>query len=224
MEKMMKWFDNAYGIRYVALRYFNAAGAHPSGKIGEDHSPESHLIPIVLQVVLGKREYISIYGDDYPTPDGTCIRDYIHVSDLSVAHLLALERLEKGGESTVYNLGSGQGFSVREIIEEARRVTGHPIPQVIAPRRAGDPAVLVASSRKIKEEMGWKPRLRGCCNHHFNGLGVASQSSQRLRGLTFFVALCFICLYNINALRKNNGVLPMVRLFQLSLWRSLWQV
>jgi len=158
MEKMMKWFDNAYGIRYVALRYFNAAGAHPSGKIGEDHSPESHLIPIVLQVVLGKREYISIYGDDYPTPDGTCIRDYIHVSDLSVAHLLALERLEKGGESTVYNLGSGQGFSVREIIEEARRVTGHPIPQVIAPRRAGDPAVLVASSRKIKEELGWKPR------------------------------------------------------------------
>jgi UDP-glucose 4-epimerase len=158
MEKMMKWFDNAYGIRYVALRYFNAAGAHPSGKIGEDHSPESHLIPIVLQVALGKREHISIYGDDYPTPDGTCIRDYIHVSDLAVAHLLALENLEKGGESTVYNLGSGNGFSVREIIEETRRVTGHPIPQVIAPRRAGDPAVLVASSRKIKEELGWKPR------------------------------------------------------------------
>jgi UDP-glucose 4-epimerase len=158
IEKMMKWFDQAYGIRYIALRYFNAAGAHMSGEIGEDHQPETHLIPIVLSVALGKRESIGIFGDDYPTPDGTCIRDYIHVTDLADAHLLALDRLRAGGESAVYNLGSGTGFSVKEIIEVAREVTGHAIPQVIAPRRAGDPAVLIASSEKIKKELGWNPR------------------------------------------------------------------
>ncbi|MGN7383983.1 UDP-glucose 4-epimerase GalE [Paenibacillus sp. SAFN-117] len=158
MEKMMKWFDAAHGIKYVALRYFNAAGAHHSGRIGEDHSPETHLVPLILQVPLGKREHVSIFGDDYPTEDGTCIRDYLHVSDLADAHLLALERLRSGGESSVYNLGSGKGFSVKEMIDVARKVTGHPIPAVLEPRRAGDPAVLIASSAKAKRELNWSPR------------------------------------------------------------------
>ncbi|AHD07676.1 UDP-glucose 4-epimerase GalE [Paenibacillus larvae] len=157
MEKMMHWFDIAYGIRYVSLRYFNAAGAHISGKIGEDHSPETHLIPLILQVPLGQREHISIFGEDYPTPDGTCIRDYIHVSDLADAHVLAVQKLLTGGESSIYNLGNGQGFSVKEVIDIARKVTGHAIPAVVEPRRAGDPAILVASSDRIKEELGWKP-------------------------------------------------------------------
>jgi UDP-glucose 4-epimerase len=161
IEKMLKWCERAYGIRSVALRYFNAAGAHRSGKIGEDHNPESHLIPIILQVALGKRESIQIFGDDYATPDGTCIRDYIHVSDLASAHLLALDSLRKGSKSTVYNLGNGKGFSVKEVIETARMVTGHKIPQIVVPRRAGDPAVLVASSKKIKEELSWKPQKDG---------------------------------------------------------------
>lgn len=157
VEKALKWADNAYKTRYVSLRYFNAAGAHISGKIGEDHSPESHLIPIVLQTALGKRESIGIFGEDYDTPDGTCIRDYIHVIDLAQAHILALKRLRAGGESSIYNLGNGKGFSVKEVIEISRRVTGAPIKAVISERRAGDPAVLVASSEKIQRELNWKP-------------------------------------------------------------------
>lgn len=158
MERMIRWFDSAHGIRSVSLRYFNAAGARADGSIGEDHRPETHLIPLILQVPLGKREYIAVFGDDYDTPDGTCIRDYIHVDDLAEAHVLALERLRQGGESSVYNLGNGKGFSVREVIEAARRVTGHPIPARTEARRAGDPAVLVASSEKAKRELGWEPR------------------------------------------------------------------
>ena len=158
VEKALKWFANAYGIKYTALRYFNAAGAHMSGKIGEDHQPESHLIPIVLQAALGQRECVQIFGDDYPTPDGTCIRDYIHVTDLADAHVLALEKMRKDGKSAVYNLGNGNGFSVKEVVELARKVTGIDIPAKIAPRRAGDPAVLVASSDKAKKELGWKPQ------------------------------------------------------------------
>ena len=157
MEKMMKWYDIAYGIKYVALRYFNACGAWDGGLIGEDHAPETHLIPLVLQVPLGKREKIMIFGDDYPTEDGTCIRDYIHVKDLASAHYLALQYLEKGGQSDVFNLGSGTGFSVREIIDVARKVVGHPIPAEVAERRAGDPAILIASSEKAKAVLGWKP-------------------------------------------------------------------
>ncbi|WP_027094500.1 UDP-glucose 4-epimerase GalE [Cohnella thermotolerans] len=157
MEKMIRWFDHAHGIKFVSLRYFNAAGAHESGRIGEDHSPESHLIPLVLQVALGQREFISVFGDDYPTEDGTCIRDYIHVSDLSDAHVLALDRLRAGGESAVYNLGNGTGFSVKQVIDLAREVTGHPIPARIQERRAGDPAVLVASSARARSELGWNP-------------------------------------------------------------------
>ncbi|EOD00900.1 UDP-glucose 4-epimerase GalE [Caldisalinibacter kiritimatiensis] len=159
MEKMMKWADKAYGIKYISLRYFNVAGAHVTGEIGEDHSPETHLIPLVLQVPLGKREYISIFGDDYDTHDGTCIRDYIHVTDLADAHILAVERLRNGNESTIYNLGNGNGFTVKEIIEAARKVTGHPIPAVVSERRAGDPAKLVASSEKAQRELGWKPKF-----------------------------------------------------------------
>ena len=159
MEKMMKWFDVAHGVKYVALRYFNACGAHESGRIGEDHAPETHLIPLVLQVPLGKREFISIYGEDYPTPDGTCIRDYLHVADLASAHVLALKRLRDGGDSAVYNLGSGQGYSVKEIIDVARKVTGHPIPAKAEARRAGDPAVLIASSAKAERELGWVRRM-----------------------------------------------------------------
>jgi UDP-glucose 4-epimerase len=157
VEKILKWCDNAYGIKYTALRYFNAAGAHISGKIGEDHNPETHLIPIILQVALKKREKIMIYGDDYNTFDGTCIRDYIHVSDLASAHLLALERLQKGGESRIFNLGNGKGFSVKEVIDVVRKVTGEEIKAEIAARRAGDPAVLIASSSNAIEELGWKP-------------------------------------------------------------------
>jgi UDP-glucose 4-epimerase len=159
VEKILKWCDNAYGIKFTALRYFNAAGAHESGKIGEDHSPESHLIPLILQTALGQRGKIMIFGDDYKTEDGTCIRDYIHVMDLASAHLLAVSRLRKGGESRIYNLGNGTGFSVKEVIEVARKVTGREIKAEIAPRRAGDPAVLIASSKKAVEELGWKPKF-----------------------------------------------------------------
>lgn len=158
VEKALKWADRAYGMRYVSLRYFNAAGAHPSGKIGEDHSPESHLIPIVLQAALGKREAIQIFGEDYPTPDGTCVRDYIHVTDLAQAHVLALKKLRAGGESQVYNLGNGKGFSVKEVVELAREVTGLPIKAVMADRRPGDPAVLVASSERVQHELNWQPK------------------------------------------------------------------
>ena len=146
-----------HGLQYTALRYFNAAGATPV--YGEDHHPETHLIPLILQVPNGQREKISIYGEDYPTRDGTCVRDYIHVTDLAQAHILALDYLLQGGDSDVFNLGNGVGFTVKEIIEVARRVTGHPIPAETAPRRAGDPAELVASSDKAKRVLGWKPEL-----------------------------------------------------------------
>jgi UDP-glucose 4-epimerase len=158
MEKMFRWCDQAYGLKSVSLRYFNAAGAHPEAAIGEDHTPESHLIPIILQVALSQRERIDIFGDDYPTPDGTCIRDYIHVMDLANAHWLALQYLRRHGRSDVFNLGNGTGFSVRQAIETARQVTGHPIPAAVLPRRAGDPAVLVASSEKARRSLGWQPK------------------------------------------------------------------
>ena len=158
MEKLMRWTGGAHPLRYVALRYFNACGAHASGKIGEAHDPETHLIPLILQVPLGKREKIAIFGEDYPTKDGTCVRDYIHVSDLAQAHILALDYLMKGGESNVFNLGNGVGFTVKEVIDVARSVTGHAIPAEIVPRRAGDPAQLVASSEKARTVLGWKPK------------------------------------------------------------------
>ncbi len=154
LERMLHWLDRSHGLRYAALRYFNAAGASPN--YGEDHDPETHLIPLVLKVALGQREHIEIYGTDYPTPDGTCVRDYIHVIDLAQAHILALRALEEG--SRIYNLGNGRGFSVREVIETARQITGHPIPAVEGPRRPGDPAVLIASSVKISRQLGWQPR------------------------------------------------------------------
>ena len=158
MERMFHWVGKAHGLRYVSLRYFNACGAHKSGKIGEMHQPETHLIPIILQVPLGKRKSVSIYGEDYETRDGTCVRDYIHVTDLAQAHILAVEYLNRGGESDIFNLGNGVGFTVKEVIECARKVTGHPIPAISAPRRAGDPAQLVASSEKAKNILGWNPQ------------------------------------------------------------------
>ena len=158
MEKMFKWVSQAHVMRYVSLRYFNACGAHLSGKIGEAHNPESHLIPIILQVPNGQRKSVAIYGEDYNTKDGSCVRDYIHVTDLAQAHILAVKYLENGGESNVFNLGNGVGFSVKEVIETARKVTGHPIPAVVSSRRAGDPAVLIASSTKAKEILGWTPK------------------------------------------------------------------
>ena len=161
VEHMLRWFNKIHGLRYASLRYFNVAGAPegPDGAItrGEAHEPESHLIPLILDVALGRRQSIRIYGEDYPTPDGTCIRDYIHVSDLADAHLLALEALESS-DRLIVNLGNGQGFSVKEVIESARRVTGNPIPAEVHPRRPGDPAVLVAGSEKAIRELGWKPR------------------------------------------------------------------
>lgn len=158
MEKMFKWTGLAHGLRYVSLRYFNACGAHKSGEIGEAHSPETHLIPLILQVPNGKRENITIFGDDYDTKDGTCIRDYIHVTDLAMAHILAVKFLREGGKSNIFNLGNGVGFSVKEVIETARRVTGHPIPAVVQERRAGDPAKLIASSEKARRVLGWNPQ------------------------------------------------------------------
>lgn len=159
MEKMMKWCDNAYGMRYVALRYFNVAGAKSDASIGEDHTPETHLVPIILQVALGQREALAIYGDDYDTPDGTCVRDYVQVEDLIAAHILALEYLKAGNESNFFNLGSNQGYSVQEMLEAAREVTGKEIPTKIAPRRAGDPSRLVASSAKAQAILGWQPKF-----------------------------------------------------------------
>ena len=156
VEKMLKWSEEAYGIQYTVLRYFNVAGAHKSGKIGEDHSPETHLIPIILQVAVGVREKMAIYGDDYPTADGTCIRDYIHVSDLARAHILALDRLNKTGESTTYNLGNGNGFSVKEIISAVEKITEKTLKVEVSERRAGDPAILIASSEKALKELNWK--------------------------------------------------------------------
>lgn len=157
MEKMMKWCDGAYGMKYVALRYFNVAGAKRDASIGEDHTPESHLVPIILQVALGQRESLAIFGDDYATPDGTCIRDYVHVEDLIAAHILALEYLKAGNDSNVFNLGSNNGYSVKEMLDAAREVTGKEIAAKVAPRRAGDPASLVASSEKAKTVLGWEP-------------------------------------------------------------------
>jgi UDP-glucose 4-epimerase len=155
VEQMLAWFHRVYGLRYAALRYFNVAGAIDG--YGEAHEPESHLIPIILDVALGRRSSISIYGDDYPTPDGTCIRDYIHVEDLARAHVLALAALSNSPAPLLYNLGNGRGFSVREVIDAARRVTGRAIPVEQHPRRPGDPAVLVASSEKAQQELGWRP-------------------------------------------------------------------
>jgi UDP-glucose 4-epimerase len=154
---MLTWTERTHGLRSACLRYFNAAGAHPNGRLGEDHDPETHLIPIVLDVALGKRKHIDVFGNDYPTPDGACVRDYIHVCDLAEAHILALGALET--RSLRYNLGNGKGYSVLEVIEMARRVTGHPIPMQIAARRPGDPAVLVAASERIRAELGWAPRF-----------------------------------------------------------------
>ena len=158
MEKMFKWISKAHNLRYVSLRYFNACGAHPNGKIGEAHNPETHLIPLVLQVPNGKREYISVFGNDYDTKDGTCVIDYIHVNDLSQAHILAMEYLSKGGEINIFNLGNGVGFTVKEVIETARKVTNHTIPIREEERRAGDPSVLIASSEKARKVLGWKPQ------------------------------------------------------------------
>ena len=158
VEKMLKWCDLAHGLKFCALRYFNVAGAWHDGSIGEDHRPESHLIPLILQVAQGKREQLSLFGTDYPTKDGTCIRDYIHVEDLIDAHFLALDYLKRTNTSAAFNLGNGQGFSNREIIEPARRVTGHPIPVREEGRRPGDPATLIASSRKAMEVLGWQPK------------------------------------------------------------------
>ncbi|NMH70519.1 UDP-glucose 4-epimerase GalE [Bacillus sp. RO3] len=159
MEKMMKWFDKGYGIKYVSLRYFNAAGAHESGHIGEHHDPETHLIPLVLQVPLGQRDKVYMFGDNYPTEDGTCIRDYIHVMDLASAHYLALKYLRKDNPSEIFNLGNGNGYSVKQVIDVARLVTKHSIPAEVKDRRAGDPAILIASSDKAKSKLGWKPQF-----------------------------------------------------------------
>ena len=155
VEQMLSWMHRVHGFRYASLRYFNVAGAIPGR--GEAHEPESHLIPLILDVALGRRKNIKIFGQDYPTPDGTCIRDYIHVADLAEAHLLAFEALD-GRDRMIYNLGNGHGFSVREVVESARRVTGHPIPVEELPRRPGDPSVLIASSAKIETDLGWKPK------------------------------------------------------------------
>ncbi|HEX3075875.1 MAG TPA: UDP-glucose 4-epimerase GalE [Lachnospiraceae bacterium] len=157
MEKMFKWTGAAHNLRFVSLRYFNACGAHASAKIGEAHNPESHLIPLILQVPNGKRESIAIYGDDYDTIDGTCVRDYIHVTDLAQAHILAVKYLMEGKESNIFNLGNGVGFTVKEVIDTARKVTNHEIKAVVSPRRAGDPAKLIASSEKARTILGWKP-------------------------------------------------------------------
>ena len=160
VERMLAWFHRIHGLRYASLRYFNAAGAYRPDK-GEAHRPETHLVPRILEVALGRASRVNIFGTDYPTADGTCIRDYIHVADLARAHLLGLHALEGNDSSAplVYNLGNGQGFSVRQVVEVARKLTGHPIPVVESPRRAGDPAVLIASSEKIRRDLGWKPQF-----------------------------------------------------------------
>ena len=158
MEEMMAWADKAYGIKFVALRYFNVAGAAPDGTIGEDHGPETHLVPIIMQVAEGKRKELSIFGDDYDTPDGTNVRDYVHVMDLADAHILAIKYLEAGNESNAFNLGSSTGFSNKQMLEAAREVTGKEIPAKMAPRRPGDPDSLVAASDKAREVLGWQPQ------------------------------------------------------------------
>lgn len=158
VEYMLQAYAAAYGLGFVSLRYFNVAGAHPTGEIGEDHQPETHLIPLVLQVPMGKRKGIKIFGDDYDTPDGTCIRDYIHVCDLADAHVLAIGAVE-AAKVRVFNLGNGEGFSVKQVIETCRKATGHPIPAELAPRRPGDPARLIASSKRATAQLGWKPKF-----------------------------------------------------------------
>jgi UDP-glucose 4-epimerase len=158
IERQLHWMDRIYGLKYCCLRYFNASGAHPMGHIGEDHTPEYHLIPIILQVALGQREKLTIFGNDYPTSDGTCIRDYIHVIDLAEAHILALEALADG-QSRKYNLGNGKGYSIMEVLQTARDITGHPIPAVVGARRPGDPATLIADSTRIMQELGWHPEF-----------------------------------------------------------------
>jgi len=175
MEKMMKWSEIAHDIKFVSLRYFNVAGARATGEIGEDHDPETHLIPVILQAALGKRDAITIFGEDYDTPDGTCIRDYIHVEDLINAHILALKYLQNGGDSNYFNLGSNSGFSVKEMVEAAKEVTQRDIPVSIGERRAGDPSILIASSGKAKEVLGWEPKrtsineiIRDAWNWHVN--------------------------------------------------------
>ncbi len=157
LEYILQEYERAYGLRSISLRYFNASGADPSGLIGEDHTPEHHIIPLIIDVALGKRESVKIFGTDWPTPDGTCVRDYVHVTDLAQAHLLALDALRKGKETTVYNLGNGSGYSVMEVVRMVEKVTGMPVNAVPAGRRPGDPAVLVASSQKTVSELGWKP-------------------------------------------------------------------
>jgi UDP-glucose 4-epimerase len=159
VERMLRDCADAYDFNFVSLRYFNAAGADPSGAIGEMHDPESHLIPLLLKVANGQRACIKIFGNDYPTPDGTCLRDYVHVNDLAAAHLLALRRIIDRGGAATYNLGNSKGYSVMQVLAVARTITGHPIPAVVEPRRKGDPAVLVADSRKIRAELGWQPRF-----------------------------------------------------------------
>ncbi|WP_088102713.1 UDP-glucose 4-epimerase GalE [Halalkalibacter urbisdiaboli] len=171
IEKLFHWCDGAYGLKSVCLRYFNAAGADPEGRIGEDHTPESHLIPIVLQVALGQREHVQIFGGDYDTKDGSCVRDYIHVMDLAEAHYLALQKLRRDDKTAIYNLGNGKGFTVKEVIETCRSVTGHPIPAVVSARRPGDPATLIASAEQANKELGWKPKypqLEAIVRHAWN--------------------------------------------------------
>jgi UDP-glucose 4-epimerase len=158
IEQMLRDFDRAYGLRSVAFRYFNAAGADPEGRVGEDHNPETHLIPLVLDVALGRRPHITVFGTDYPTADGTCIRDYIHVADLADAHVLGLKYLQEGGATGAFNLGNGSGFSVREVIEMVEKVTGQPIPQQFGTRRPGDPAALIGSADRARSLLGWNPR------------------------------------------------------------------
>jgi UDP-glucose 4-epimerase len=161
VERILADFDVAYGLKSVCFRYFNAAGADPSGLLGEDHNPETHLIPLVLLTALGKRQSVSIFGTDYPTPDGTCIRDYIHVTDLADAHILGVEYLLQGGETTAFNLGNGNGFSVKQVIDTARSVTGREIKVVESDRRPGDPPILVGSSDKARKFLGWQPQYSG---------------------------------------------------------------
>jgi UDP-glucose 4-epimerase len=161
MERALQWYGHAYGLGWVALRYFNAAGADPEGQLGEDHDPETHLIPLTIQAALGWRPYVEIYGTDYPTPDGTAIRDYIHVTDLAEAHVQAMEYLADGGKSMALNLGNGKGYSVREVIDAVGRVSPHPVPVCEGPRRAGDPPALVADPTQAGKVLGWKPQHPG---------------------------------------------------------------
>jgi len=161
VEKILEDFLAAYGLKYISLRYFNAAGADPEGELGEDHRPETHLIPLVLQTALGQKEAVQVFGDDYPTKDGTCIRDYIHIVDLAQAHLIAMERLFADLPGRIYNLGNGDGYSVNDVIEVARKITGKPIPAEVVMRRPGDPAILVGSSDRARKELGWKPQFQG---------------------------------------------------------------